>query len=418
VLTAGRSGQRAFESPLYRHGVFTHYVLKALEGSADREAHGLITFGQFASYVRDRVAAEGDTDQDPQPAQYGDGEYLLLVRPVPQTGDPSVSQRGEGAPRETESELRRMGDEAAAEKRVTKSNALGAPNADVSRHSVGAAKPASSPSALAVLPAPRQNRRGPRIFWSIILSVSVAFWGLAVYLSHLPEDDALFVATMIGLLPLLLCGPFVYGTLTKNGFGYNFSPVKCPTCQTLQPWKRKPADDDERLWGGWTCTNCGTKMDKWGRVRIVKPMAQRRQGAAPATPRTRTNERRNSVLWTAYVVVAGFLVFEVIAYFHEGHFVNPFNPSGDTYQAQPPAWKPDPDWKPSATYPKPPNGGWVVTPLPVEVSPKPAAKSKKATRRRIDHIDHPIITTEPETPPVDLSVFANAPAPAPTKKQP
>jgi hypothetical protein len=30
---------------------------------------------------------------------------------------------------------------------------------------------------------------------------------------------------------------------------------------------RMPASKDEMLWGGWTCSNCGARLDKYGRER-------------------------------------------------------------------------------------------------------------------------------------------------------
>jgi hypothetical protein len=62
----------------------------------------------------------------------------------------------------------------------------------------------------------------------------------------------------------------IIGTLLRNRWGINFKPVKCPRCGTPAPTIRKPTSLDETLWGGWTCPNCGCKVDKWGRD-ISKP---------------------------------------------------------------------------------------------------------------------------------------------------
>lgn len=54
----------------------------------------------------------------------------------------------------------------------------------------------------------------------------------------------------------------------KTKWGFNSSPAKCPTCGKEQPrGPRMPRDAYEAMWGGRTCSGCGTKMDKWGRVR-------------------------------------------------------------------------------------------------------------------------------------------------------
>ncbi|MCP4157005.1 MAG: hypothetical protein GY757_55345, partial [bacterium] len=50
VLTAGRSGQKAFEHGFYKHGIFTHYLLKGLQGHADRRGDGVISFQDLTNY--------------------------------------------------------------------------------------------------------------------------------------------------------------------------------------------------------------------------------------------------------------------------------------------------------------------------------------------------------------------------------
>lgn len=61
----------------------------------------------------------------------------------------------------------------------------------------------------------------------------------------------------------------IYGTIAKTSWGINLSQVTCPRCQAVQPKSRKPTDAYEVKWGGCTCAQCGTKMDKWGRVRAT-----------------------------------------------------------------------------------------------------------------------------------------------------
>jgi hypothetical protein len=43
--------------------------------------------------------------------------------------------------------------------------------------------------------------------------------------------------------------------------------VACPTCGREQERRRNPGSLSEFLWGGWTCPNCGTSMDKWGKAK-------------------------------------------------------------------------------------------------------------------------------------------------------
>lgn len=39
----------------------------------------------------------------------------------------------------------------------------------------------------------------------------------------------------------------------------------CPQCGKPFPKFRKPKTRRQRLWGGWTCPNCGCEVDRKGR---------------------------------------------------------------------------------------------------------------------------------------------------------
>lgn len=76
-------------------------------------------------------------------------------------------------------------------------------------------------------------------------------------------------ATLIGLLVVLaLSAPvawfFWHQTKIKGRWGIKFSGT-CPRCGTQMPRLRKPDSLQQALWGGWTCPNCGAKLDKYGR---------------------------------------------------------------------------------------------------------------------------------------------------------
>ena len=66
---------------------------------------------------------------------------------------------------------------------------------------------------------------------------------------------------------LVLSGGYIVrkGTEKKNMFGIPTSEVRCPECNAAQPKFRKPKNLNQMLWGGLTCEDCGTEMDKWGR---------------------------------------------------------------------------------------------------------------------------------------------------------
>ncbi len=51
----------------------------------------------------------------------------------------------------------------------------------------------------------------------------------------------------------------------RNGkIGVNLEKVCCPNCKEVMPKIRKPTNLKQALWGGLTCKNCGTEMDKYG----------------------------------------------------------------------------------------------------------------------------------------------------------
>lgn len=55
-------------------------------------------------------------------------------------------------------------------------------------------------------------------------------------------------------------------TIRKRGnWGINLMPGPCLQCGTPMPIIRKPANWRQAMWGGWTCSECGLELDKWGR---------------------------------------------------------------------------------------------------------------------------------------------------------
>lgn len=57
-----------------------------------------------------------------------------------------------------------------------------------------------------------------------------------------------------------------YGTIARNKWGINLRAVSCPRCSAPPPPQRPSGSRSQRLWGGWTCSACGTEVDKWGRA--------------------------------------------------------------------------------------------------------------------------------------------------------
>jgi hypothetical protein len=71
------------------------------------------------------------------------------------------------------------------------------------------------------------------------------------------------------VVPLLAVAGLVLiirGTNQRTGMGINLTPPSaCPKCGTPLPSVRAPKNLRQALWGGWTCSNCQTELDKWGR---------------------------------------------------------------------------------------------------------------------------------------------------------
>jgi len=70
----------------------------------------------------------------------------------------------------------------------------------------------------------------------------------------------LFVILAIG------CALVVFGTFRKNRWGVNTAQLTCPNCGNHLSHVRAPKSMDQILWGGATCSRCGTEVDKWGRT--------------------------------------------------------------------------------------------------------------------------------------------------------
>lgn len=75
------------------------------------------------------------------------------------------------------------------------------------------------------------------------------------------------IALFLLLLVILFVGLvfLVQGTQKKNSMGINLAKTVCAECGAPTPAIRKPANLRQALWGGWTCAQCGTENDKWGR---------------------------------------------------------------------------------------------------------------------------------------------------------
>jgi hypothetical protein len=54
-------------------------------------------------------------------------------------------------------------------------------------------------------------------------------------------------------------------TKEKSKLGINLNAIYCPNCNQKQPILRLPKNVNQVLYGGNTCSNCKTEIDKYGK---------------------------------------------------------------------------------------------------------------------------------------------------------
>lgn len=75
--------------------------------------------------------------------------------------------------------------------------------------------------------------------------------------------NAAIIGIIIGIVLLFLLS-LIKKDSKYSKFGINLSRVYCPNCNKKQPIVRKPANERQALYGGYTCKKCGIEMDKYG----------------------------------------------------------------------------------------------------------------------------------------------------------
>ncbi len=80
-LTASRDRERSFESPDWGggHGIFTYYVVKGMEGSADENGDGVVTADELAEYVHTQVRQATNGQQNPTSDRASFDPNMLLA---------------------------------------------------------------------------------------------------------------------------------------------------------------------------------------------------------------------------------------------------------------------------------------------------------------------------------------------------
>jgi len=65
--------------------------------------------------------------------------------------------------------------------------------------------------------------------------------------------------------PFATVFPMMMGLLAIGMLSvWTWATPNCPSCGTQQPAQRKPTSFRQAIWGGWTCAQCGTEIDRNG----------------------------------------------------------------------------------------------------------------------------------------------------------
>ncbi len=81
VITASANDQISSSSPELKHGIFSFYLMKGMEGEADANQDGKITVGEMQDYLSDKVSRQAMTLNRKQNTQFvGDSSRVLVIR--------------------------------------------------------------------------------------------------------------------------------------------------------------------------------------------------------------------------------------------------------------------------------------------------------------------------------------------------
>ncbi len=81
VLTASAPDQISWSSDELRHGIFSYYLMKGMEGDADGNQDGKLTTGELHAYLLDKVNRQAAIqNRKQQPQLVGDPDQILISR--------------------------------------------------------------------------------------------------------------------------------------------------------------------------------------------------------------------------------------------------------------------------------------------------------------------------------------------------
>jgi uncharacterized caspase-like protein len=80
-LSASAPEQIASSSPELKHGIFSYFLMKGMEGEADQNKDGVITVQEMQSYLSDSVGRKAmSLSRTQQPQVVGDQAKVLVGR--------------------------------------------------------------------------------------------------------------------------------------------------------------------------------------------------------------------------------------------------------------------------------------------------------------------------------------------------
>ena len=79
VISASAPDQISSSSPDLKHGIFSYYLMKGMEGDADINKDGKITVAEMQEYLTEMVGMQAmGMNRKQQPQLFGDGNRVLL----------------------------------------------------------------------------------------------------------------------------------------------------------------------------------------------------------------------------------------------------------------------------------------------------------------------------------------------------
>ena len=81
VISASANSQISSSSPDLKHGIFSYYLMKGMEGDADQDGDGRITMGEMQAFLADKVPRYAmKTNRKQEPQMVGDANRVLMTR--------------------------------------------------------------------------------------------------------------------------------------------------------------------------------------------------------------------------------------------------------------------------------------------------------------------------------------------------